>query len=344
MGLALRVAVASTLCLLVSELFHLQHASLSVYSVHLVMVQFNFSAFQKGVERVLGRVVGVLFGLAVVELLHNAPWLYLAILFFGQLFFFYIYASGRFAYAALNGGLFIGILGSMGLVNIDSVSPFAWAIIPQLLLGSGMAAFINWITGAERSARLHLEGDPFVPVRLDWLNTAFMLTTVQTVTLFAAELAGLPVLPTCLSATLLAVAPAGVGIAAKGYQRMQGAFLGGGAAFVSIVLLRYLPYVSLLLMLVFFTMFVAAYMVKMSKSDSYSFLQAGLVMPLVLIDPDGGVGTLEAAYERLVGVWAGFVIAEMIALAWPRLEKPAPPGAPPPPPAPEATEDEEGAG
>jgi uncharacterized membrane protein YccC len=292
------------------------------------MVQYSFSAFQKGVERVFGRIIGVFYGLALVELLHGTAFLYLFLMIAGQVFFFYVYASGRLAYAALNGGLFTGIIGAMGMVNQLNAAAFSWEIIPQLLLGSGAAFLINWTTGAERTLVIHAEGDPFVPVRLDWLSTGVMLTTIQMVTLFTALFLDLPVLPTCISATLLAVSPAGIGIAQKGYQRMQGALIGGGLAFLAMLFLNYLPYVPLLLAFLFLTMFVAAYLVRTSRFNSYTFLQTGLVMPLVLISPAGGIGTLEAAFQRLVGVWAGLIIAESIALLWPTVQKP--PAQPPP--------------
>jgi len=338
---ALRVAVASTACLLISEIFQLKYPALGVYSVHLVMVQFSFSAFQKGVERVFGRISGVAYGLVLVELFHNAPYLFLFLMIVGQLFFFYVYASGRLAYAALNGGLFTAILGALGMADYPSAAPFAWDITPQLVLGSGMAALVNWTTGAERTLVIHLEGDPFVPIRLDWLNTSLMLTTIQMATVFAALLLDFPLVPTCISATLLAVSPAGAGIAQKGYQRMLGALMGGFAAFVALLVLGLLPYVPLLLALVFASMFVAAYKVRTSPNYSYTFLQAGLVMPLVLLSPEGGLGTLEAGTNRMVGVLVGLLVAELIALGWPRVGPPPRPSAPAPLPVLSSSEEDD---
>jgi len=89
-GLGLRVATASTGCLIVGELFHLEQTSLSVYTAHLVMTLFPISSFQKGVERFVGRTLGILYGLALVRLFLNVPFLYLALVMIGAMVGCYI--------------------------------------------------------------------------------------------------------------------------------------------------------------------------------------------------------------------------------------------------------------
>jgi hypothetical protein len=101
----LRVGLASALCLLVTEALHLPgNSALSVYSVHLIMAQFTFTAFQKSVERMVGRILGVGYGLVLVILFREAPLVFRVLTFAGTAAFFYAAAANRLAYLALGDG------------------------------------------------------------------------------------------------------------------------------------------------------------------------------------------------------------------------------------------------
>src|SRR5690349_18069964 len=105
-GPALRDAVATSLCLVLVEWWHLEHAALAVYTAHMVLVQYPVTAFQKGVERIAGRGVGILLGLVILALFHNTVVLGVFLKALALLVFFYIHFSGRLAYTFLNAGLY----------------------------------------------------------------------------------------------------------------------------------------------------------------------------------------------------------------------------------------------
>jgi uncharacterized membrane protein YccC len=317
-ALGLRIGVAATTCLVVTEWLHLQEAALSVYSTHLVMVQFPFSAFQKGVERIVGRVAGVLYGLALVQLFWPTPFLFVTLAVLGLLVVFYVYASGRLSYAALNGGLFVGVMAVTGITAPATALPYAVGLIPQLVLGVGAALLVNWVTGAERTVAIVTTGEPLWPLRRDWLSVSAMLTTIQGVTVIVALALDLPALPTVISATMLGISPDLPSLFQKGWLRLLGGMFGGGLALAAMVLLVAMPYFPLLLALVFFGMFLAGYLTKASANYSYAFLQLGLVFPLVLISPTGGIGSIAKAVNRLVGVVVGLLVAELVSVLWPR--------------------------
>jgi uncharacterized membrane protein YccC len=317
-SLGLRVGVAATTCLLVTEWFHLEQSSLSVYTAHLILAQFTFTAFQKGVERFVGRALGVVYGLVLVQLFLDTPFLYLLLMAAGQITACYFYLSGRLAYAALMAALFIGIMVALGLTAPGTAVPYAANVIPQLFLGEAMAFLVNWVTGAERTLAIETKGQDLLPLRTDWLNTSVMLSTGQIAAMFATLLLDLPVLPTMVSALIVGIAPtAGQGMGKKALQRTWGAILGGGYAFGAMVLLALMPYFTLLLALVFVGMFLAAFGTKVSQSSSYVFLQMGLVLPMVLIAPSGGLGSISNAVQRLIGVGVGLLVAEAVFLLWP---------------------------
>jgi hypothetical protein len=56
---ALRVGGAAALRLVLAEVRRLEHANLAAYTVRMVLSQYEFTAFRKGVERVLGRGLGI---------------------------------------------------------------------------------------------------------------------------------------------------------------------------------------------------------------------------------------------------------------------------------------------
>src|SRR5205085_927569 len=104
----------------------------------------------------------------------------------------------------------------------------------------------------------------------------------------------------------------------KAALRALGAVLGGGYALASMVLLFLEPSFLLLLALLFFGMFLSAYLTLTSRTFSYAFLQMGMVLAMVLFGPTGGVGSPGDALTRLVGVVAGLVVAEAVFFLWPR--------------------------
>src|SRR5260370_15523575 len=194
-ALGLRVASASAICLVITELFHLEQAALAVYTANLVMVLFPISSFQKGMERFLGRGLGVLYGLVLVRTYLDVPLLFLTLVMLGQTAACYVYLSGRLAYAALMAALFVGVVAGMGLTAPATVEPYFWHAILQLLLGEVAAFLINWITGEERTLAFTVTAAPPFPLRAYWLNIGFILSRSQMTTLFAPLLLDLPITP-----------------------------------------------------------------------------------------------------------------------------------------------------
>ncbi|MFO0808380.1 MAG: hypothetical protein U0746_07135 [Gemmataceae bacterium] len=317
--LALRIAASATICLFLSELFKMNQPSLSVFTCHLSMVLFPYSAFQKMLERLGGRVLGVSYGLTLVAFLNDAPFLLLALMLLGQIFFFYVNASGRLAYASLMGGLFVGVIVEIGIASSPvAAQDYAVGLIEQLVLATFVIFHVNWFTGAERSLAIETRGEPLLPLRAGWLSKSGMVSTGQVVSMMTAVWFGLPVLPTMISATLLAVTTTdAVAMGEKALERAAGAVLGGTYAMACMVVLAYIPEFSLLLALVFYGMFLAAYFTKANARFTYTFMQAGLVLPLVLIGTSGEVGNIGTMIGRLFGVATGLTLAEVIFLCWP---------------------------
>jgi hypothetical protein len=232
--------------------------------------------------------------------------------------------------------LFIGVMGSMGITTPGSAFRYAWFSILQLLLGELLAFVVNYVSGAERTVSLQIQGESLLPLRISWINTSAMLATGQLATMFATLFLELPVTPTMISAMIIGITP-GDALAQwkKAWQRALGAVLGGGFALVVIVLLAHKPSLLLLIVLVFFGMFLASYLTKVSQANAYAYLQMGMVVPMVLIDAQGDIGSISKAVDRLVGVAVGLFVAGLVNLTWPHAAIPVPPYARPGPVLPE---------
>jgi uncharacterized membrane protein YccC len=318
--LGLRVAVTASACLVISEWLQLSQRSLSVYTAHMAMVLFPYSALQKALERLAGRIIGVLYGLVVFLLLGQTSLLLVFLMLVGQLIFFYVNASGHLAYGSLMAGLFLGVIVEQGLVAPGKASAYAVALAEQLVLATIMIFLVNWVTGAERTLTIVTKGEALWPLRRDWLNKSCMVSTAQTGSMFAAMWLDLPALPTMISASIIALSSlTHRAMGQKAYLRTVGAVLAGGYAFVAMLLLAFQPYFTLLVGLVFFGMFLAAYFTKASSAYSYAFMQMGLAMPMVLVSDTNEIGSMKTAIQRLIGVGAGLAVAELVYLVWPQV-------------------------
>src|SRR5262249_56226061 len=131
-----------------------------------------------------------------------------------------------------------------------------------------------------------------------------MLGGGQAATMWATLLFDLPVTPTMVSAMVIGIVPGGLMEEGKrAWQRLLGAVLAGGYALASICLLALQPYLVILAALMMVIMFVATYLTKTSKKNSYAYMQMGMVTPMVLIGEHGEIGSVEMALKRVIGIF-----------------------------------------
>lgn len=314
----LRIAAATAACLMLSVWLQLEQAALSVITVFIVLVQHPFSALQKGIERLVGRTTGLAFGLVPVLLFRDAPLLYFLTLEVGLLGFGYLFAAGRLSYTAVNGLMFLGVMGAMGAAAPAGAPAFAAAAVAQLALGLGAVVIVNNLTGVAEPLAIDTGEGALWPLRGAWVSQAAMLASVISAALALTLWLELPATATLISATLIASAPGGRrGAAVKAWQRALGALAGGAAALLAMGLLALMPYFLLLVALLIVGLFAFALQTKLRGEQSYVFLQGGATFILVLIAPEADLGTMQTAVGRLVGVAAGLLIAEALLFVWP---------------------------
>src|SRR5262249_7523365 len=156
----------------------------------------------------------------------HLPLLFGLFLALGLLAIFYLYASNRLAYAHLNGGLFMAYMAIQGITEPQNALSLAGSIVAQLLLGLFGVGVGRWVSGAEGSIAVVTRGEALWPLRLDWLNRSAEITTTQVAALLLGVTLDLPLIPTSISASMIAVVPDAPARHRKGLDRLLGVFLG----------------------------------------------------------------------------------------------------------------------
>lgn len=315
-GLALRGAFAAAACLALAEWWHLEHANLAVWTTHMVTAQYAVTAFQKGVERVLGRGLGILLGLVLLTLCRNAPVLLLILKLLAMLAFFYVYFAGRLAYTFLNAGLYLAAIVSIGAADPAAALPQGKALFLAIVVGVVVADLVMWLTFAEGDLAIRPGGEPLLPVHHGHLSHSLMLVVTVALTQLVASYLELPVRAAIVSVMVLTISPDIQTLLRKGELRILGAVLGTAWACGCFLLLSRLPHLLLLEALVFLGMFIAAYLTRRSATYSYVGLQMGLVLPMVLIAPPHDFGNLSAGLQRLEGIAAAIIVSILVGGFW----------------------------
>jgi uncharacterized membrane protein YccC len=317
-GQALLTAGGTVVCLAVAEWFGLEHSNLAVWTTYLVMAQFTFTRFQKGLERVVGRGLGILAGLVLTTWFHDTALLTLGLIAVLLTTFFYFYFAGRLAYTFLQAGLYVVAMFEIGHANPASAVWEAEELFAAVVLGVVAADAVIWLSGAERELGIRFGEAPLWPVRGDWLSQSVMLAVTVLLTLLGAHALGLPPEKTAISVMLLTVSPHMQALILKGELRIVGLLLGTAWGLGIFVVVGLLPHLALLAGLLFLGEFVAAYLTAAAGKYAYAGLQMGLVLPMVVVAPPAEFGNLTTAVQRLEGILLGLVASVVVAGLWPR--------------------------
>jgi Fusaric acid resistance protein-like len=301
-GFALRSGCAAAACLVLSEGFHLAHADLAVWTTHMVMSQFAFTSFQKGVERVAGRGLGIVAGLVLLALFRNSVYLGFAFECLALLVFFYVYFCNRLAYTFLNAGLYLAVIMQVGRAEPLAAAPEGGQMFLAIVVGVVVADLVSWFSGAERDLSIQTGGEPFFPIDRGRLGQCVVLVVTVALSQLIVAYFDLPANATLVSVMMLTIVPDLHQLLRKGELRMLGALLAMAYAFGSFVLLVRLQHFPLLVALLFVGSYLATYLARAGGDWAYAGVQMGLVLPMILVVPAREFGTMTAAIARLQGV------------------------------------------
>jgi uncharacterized membrane protein YccC len=324
---ATRIAVAAVLSLFVSELFHLTYSNLAVWTTHLIMVKYDHTVFQKGIERIVGRFLGIFVGWALLAVFKDAWGLRLCFEAILVTALFYLYFAQRLAYTFLNAGILTVTIIGIGDQDPTLAYVAGREILAAVAIGILAANLVMWSTYGELDLSIQTGLEPLLPLRLDWLNHSAMLTASA---LVAVLLSGALILPTpqsIISVLVIGIAPDIQQGLRKGELRLLGAVLALAWGALTFVLVGRLPYFLVFTGMLFFGMLLAAYLTRASDAFSYAGLQMGLVLPLLVVVPLHELGDVESVVARLEGVVAALVSTLVIGSIWPLVFRTAEPTA-----------------
>lgn len=313
---ALRIATAAVVCMVVVEWWHLEHGNLAVWTSHMVLAQYAFTAFQKGLERIAGRAVGIGVGLVILMLCRNAPVLGHGLMLLAVFVFFYAYFAGKLQYTWLNAGLYLNVIVQVGRSDFDAAVPQAKALLLAIFVGVAVADLVIWTTSSERTLQIQPGGEPFFPIRRDWVLRALMVLITVELTQICTRSLELPTSATIVSVMMIMITPDLQTTIFKGELRFAGAFLAAVWGLFSFVLLSRAPHLLLFMALLFGGMFLAGYFARAGGAYSYAGVQMGLVLPLITVVPPDEFGTLLGVTQRMEGVVIALVASIFVALTW----------------------------
>lgn len=312
----LRTALAVTVCLIVAERLHFEQAGLAVWSTYMVMVQFAYTAFQKGVERTLGRGAGILIALVLAALTRNAPALGFVVELVAIVPLFYFYFSNRLAYTFLNAGLYLAAVMEIARDAPATLTLQAAQLFEAILLGVILAMLVDWLTGGENDVTIHTEGEPLWPIdRERLLHSAMLVFTVAVVQLasYALELSTTTAV---VSVMLLTITPDYQSLLHKGELRLAGAGLAIVFAAITLLLLVRRPSFVLFAFALFLGTFLAVALARNSKRWDYAGVQMGLVLPMILVVPHHEFGSLHSAFARIGGAILAICGSMFVGVVW----------------------------
>jgi uncharacterized membrane protein YccC len=314
----LLTAGSTVVCLVLAEWFGLEHANLAVWTTYLVLDQYTFTRFQKGLERVVGRGLGILAGLILTTWFHETAVLTLVLIAVLLTCFFYLYFAGRLAYTFLQAGLYVVAMFQIGHANPASAVSAAEGLFAAVVLGVVVAALVSWLFGAESDLSIRFGEAPLWPLRSDWVSQSLMLTVTVLLTLLGAHALGLPPEKAAISVMVLTVTPHLQALVLKGELRLAGAFLALAWAVVTFLVVGLLPHFLLLASLLFLGQFLAAYLTRTAGKYAYAGVQMGLVLPMLVVAPRYEFGSFTPAVQRIEGILLGLVASVVVAGLWPR--------------------------
>ena len=321
---ALRVASAAAICQICAEYFQLEQPGLAVWSTYMVMVQFTYTTFQKGVERILGRGFGILVALVIATLTRNALELGFIFEMLAIVPLFYVYFSNRLSYTFLNAGLYLAAVMQMSRVMPSTLFVQAGELFAAIVMGVVVAVLVSWISGSESDLAIHTEGDALFPLDYNRLNHSIMLMVTVALAQFASFYLELSTTTSLVSVMMLTITPHFQSLLWKGTLRLEGAALAIIYAFITLAIVIRVPSFVLLVALMFLGMFLAVSLARTSDDWGYAGLQMGLVLPMIMIMPHHQFGSINNAIERVVGVFVAIGSSIVVGFVWAAVS-PSPP-------------------
>lgn len=320
---ALRTALGMVLATFIAAALHFSAPYWAAITVVAIMSPYASTSFNKGLQRLVGTVIGACIGLALASVTNQNIIMLLIVGFLiisiGQ--YFSNISRTRYAWILGTAAALLVFASMVGGAEI----PFQVAIwrSSEIILG----VLVVWIISAWVF--------PKNPESITQPAQAFFTWTKDPIIIKHSIKTGLAMM-LALYLWLLSAWPGGIqGIVsvlaistniyisemqAYSWRRLLGCAIGGAVGLISLHFLIY--NITDLLIIVFFVGWVFAYYTFKSKKYSYAALQANVAFALALIQTGGPTNSIAPSLERLSGIFLGIISIMLINyLVWPLNKK-----------------------
>ncbi len=138
-----RVVLSATICVSISSLFRLQLGFESVIGVLVLMIIYANQVTAKGVERLFGRLFGILLGLWLARLFFDSKVIFIASMVAVLLWSMYRFAEGKIPYASANAGFSAAAVMMIATVSAAEADTFAADWTLQVGIGVAVALLVD---------------------------------------------------------------------------------------------------------------------------------------------------------------------------------------------------------
>lgn len=328
--------ITTTLCLY----YQIPYGYFSVITVFALLQLFYSEIRPKILERIIGPAVAFILTLSLIKIIDLHFLTNLIISSFLVFIFMYYYAQQRYTYATLMGGMTVAIMGISAHTNSNDFAinlGLYWVL--NVMLGSFIVFFVNffvqhfWIKPSKPTfiGQKHLTEAEFILklkkhmnewyIKSHYQYSSFLIATRITLTLILITIINhyMNWENIALQATIAGILVSAQLTREKTYQRaifrITGILLGSFLAIAYAFLLAIYPYPILALLLIVITISICSVMGDLNPTYDYLYLQAGLMVPLILLTSTQNYQNTGLALQRALGsLEGGFIAIIMIHL------------------------------
>ncbi|MEQ9619534.1 MAG: FUSC family protein [Deltaproteobacteria bacterium] len=151
---ALKVALASIICVIINALGDFQYGFFAVINVFILMVMIPETTVEQGIIVFFGSAIGVFVAYLFMSLLTGLKPVYLILMVVWLLFCMYVFSSPRYSFGALQAGLFSSWLMIAAMSDPGGVPSMGIHLILQTALGIVVALAVYFLLWPPRHERL----------------------------------------------------------------------------------------------------------------------------------------------------------------------------------------------
>lgn len=151
---AIKIALASIICVIINALGDFQYGFFSVINVFIILVMIPETTVEQGIIVFIGSAVGVLVAYLFMSLLTDLKPVYLILMVVWLLFCMYLFSNPRYSFGALQAGLFSSWLMIAAMSDPGDVPSMGIHLILQTALGIIIALLVYFLLWPPRQERL----------------------------------------------------------------------------------------------------------------------------------------------------------------------------------------------